>query len=155
MIDASHEPFDENVAITQARGRTAPTPRASRVEAELGMLGGVEEDIKVEDGNACLTDPDEAKEFVDARPAAIQLACAIGTTHGAYKFKGKQALHFDAPAEDPGAAARLPARHARLLLACRKDEVDRINAAGGKMQGLDGRRPQRVSAGRQAGRDAR
>jgi hypothetical protein len=63
MIDASHDPFDQNVAITK-RVVDAAHKKGISVEAELGMLGGVEEDIKVEDGNACLTDPDEAKNFV-------------------------------------------------------------------------------------------
>src|SRR5664279_2733956 len=56
MIDASHEPFDQNVAITK-RVVDAAHAKGISVEAELGMLGGVEEDIKVEEGNACLTDP--------------------------------------------------------------------------------------------------
>src|SRR3954471_13916523 len=63
MIDASHDPFDKNVAITKRVVDRAHAKGIS-VEAELGMLGGVEEDIKVEEGNACLTNPDEAKEFV-------------------------------------------------------------------------------------------
>lgn len=63
MIDASHDPFDENVAITKRVVDRAHAKGIS-VEAELGMLGGVEEDIKVEEGNACLTDPVEAEDFV-------------------------------------------------------------------------------------------
>src|SRR5205809_4868187 len=62
MIDASHEPFEENVAITK-RVVDAAHAKGISVEAELGMLGGVEEDIKVEEGNACLTDPVEAEDF--------------------------------------------------------------------------------------------
>jgi fructose-bisphosphate aldolase class II len=58
------------------------------------MLGGVEEDIKVEDGHATLTNPDEAKDFVKPRPVATPRR-AIGTSHGAFKFKGRQSLHFD------------------------------------------------------------
>ena len=64
------------------------------VEAELGMLGGVEEDIKVDEGNACLTNPEEAVEFVK-ESGCDSLAAAIGTSHGAYKFKGQQSLHFE------------------------------------------------------------
>src|SRR5256886_7150683 len=63
MIDASHEPFEENVAITKRVVEKAHAKGIS-VEAELGMLGGVEEDIKVDEGNACLTDPAEAEQFV-------------------------------------------------------------------------------------------
>src|SRR5271154_5209192 len=61
MIDASHDPFDENVAITKRVVARAHAKGLS-VEAELGMLGGVEEDIKVDEGNACLTNPDEVEE---------------------------------------------------------------------------------------------
>src|ERR1051325_5700068 len=93
MIDASHDPFDENVAITKRVVDRAHAKGIS-VEAELGMLGGVEEDIKVDEKNACLTDPDEAKVFVE-KTGCDSLACAIGTSHGAFKFKGKQSLHFD------------------------------------------------------------
>src|SRR5580693_10068812 len=97
MIDASHDPFDENVAITKRVVEKAHAKGIS-VEAELGMLGGVEEDIKVDEGNACLTDPDEAKEFV-ALSGCDSLACATGTSHGAYKFSGGQGIHFDRVAE--------------------------------------------------------
>src|SRR5437588_9161034 len=93
MIDASQEPFEKNVAITKRVVDKAHAKGIS-VEAELGMLGGVEEDIKVDEGHACLTNPDEAVEFVE-RTGCDSLAAAIGTSHGAYKFKGKQGLHFD------------------------------------------------------------
>src|SRR6266542_1407184 len=86
MIDASHEEFDENVAITR-RVVDRAHQKGISVEAELGMLGGVEEDIAVDESHACLTDPDEAKEFVE-RSHCDSLACAIGTSHGAYKFQG-------------------------------------------------------------------
>src|SRR6185369_14192812 len=93
MIDASHESFDENVAITK-RVVDKAHEKGLSVEAELGMLGGVEEDIKVDEGHAMLTNPEEAKDFV-AKTGCDSLACAIGTSHGAFKFKGKQSLHFD------------------------------------------------------------
>jgi fructose-bisphosphate aldolase class II len=89
MIDASHESFDENIAITRRVVERAHE-RGISVEAELGMLGGVEEDISVSAEHACLTDPDEAVEFVE-RSGCDSLAVAIGTSHGAYKFKGSQA----------------------------------------------------------------
>ena len=97
MIDASHETFDENIAITRRVVERAHEKGLS-VEAELGMLGGVEEDISVDADNACLTDPDQAVEFVE-RSGCDSLAVAIGTSHGAYKFSGKQGLHFDRIAE--------------------------------------------------------
>lgn len=80
MIDASHDPFDQNVAITKRVVDRAHAKGIS-VEAELGMLGGVEEDINVEEGNACLTDPFEAEDFVkqtgcDSSPAPSAPATA-------------------------------------------------------------------------------
>src|ERR1051325_10351725 len=93
MIDASHESFEENIAITKRvvdRGHE----KGISVEAELGQLGGVEEDITVDEGHASLTNPTEAVEFVK-RTGCDSLAAAIGTSHGAYKFKGQQSLHFE------------------------------------------------------------
>lgn len=97
MIDASHHPFAENVAITRRVVERAHA-RGVSVEAELGMLGGVEEDIRVDEKHALLTDPDEAKEFVE-QSGCDSLAVAIGTSHGAYKFTGSQGLHFERMAE--------------------------------------------------------
>src|SRR5476649_846010 len=93
MIDASHDAFEENVAITK-RVVTRAHAKGISVEAELGMLGGVEEDIQVDEGNACLTNPEEAIEFIK-QTKCDSLAAAIGTSHGAYKFKGQQSLHFE------------------------------------------------------------
>src|ERR1700674_4834693 len=93
MIDASHEKFEENIAITKRVVDRAHAKRVS-VEAELGMLGGGEEHVAVDEKDARLTDPDEAVEFV-RRTGCDSLACAIGTSHGAYKFSGSQGLHFD------------------------------------------------------------
>src|SRR3984893_9323367 len=93
MIDASHEPFEENVATTKRVVERAHAKGLS-VEAELGRLGGVEEDVQVDEGNAFLTDPKEAVEFV-LETGCDSLAAAIGTSHGPYKFKGKQSLHFE------------------------------------------------------------
>src|ERR1019366_3842687 len=132
MIDASHEPFAENVAVTKRVVDKAHAKGIS-VEAELGMLGGVEEDIKVEEGNACLTDPAEAEDFVK-KTGCDSLACAIGTSHGAFKFKGKQSLHFDVltkiQARLPGYALVMPGSSS-----VPKEEVDRINPAGGTIAG--------------------
>jgi fructose-bisphosphate aldolase class II len=100
------------------------------------MLGGVEEDIKVEEGNACLTDPAEAERFVK-ETGCDSLACAIGTSHGAFKFKGKQSLHFDVLEK---IKSRLPGfplvMHGSSSVP--RTEVDRINAAGGKIAGSMG-----------------
>src|SRR6185295_3050875 len=131
MIDASHESFDENTAITRRVADRAHAKGIS-VEAELGMLGGVEEDIKVDESHACLTDPDEAYEFVK-QSGCDSLACAIGTSHGAYKFSGGQGIHFDRVA---AIQQRLPGfplvMHGSSSVP--QDEVARINAAGGQLK---------------------
>ena len=130
MIDASHEPFAENVAITKRVVERAH-PNGISVEAELGMLGGVEEDIKVDEGHACLTNPDEAVEFVK-QTGCDSLAAAIGTSHGAYKFRGKQGLHFDVIKDISDKIPGLPiVMHGSSSVP--KEEVERINAAGGKL----------------------
>ena len=131
MIDASHDPFDKNVAITK-RVTDAAHKKGISVEAELGMLGGVEEDIKVEEGNACLTDPAEAQDFVQ-KTGCDSLACAIGTSHGAFKFKGRQSLHFDVLTKIQTRMPGFPlVMHGSSSVP--KDEVDRINAAGGTIK---------------------
>ena len=135
MIDASHDPFAQNVAITKRVVEKAHAKGIS-VEAELGMLGGVEEDIKVEEGHASLTDPHEAKDFV-AQTGCDSLACAIGTSHGAFKFKGKQSLHFDVLDKIKALLPGFPlVMHGSSSVP--KEEVDRINAAGGKIAGSMG-----------------
>jgi fructose-bisphosphate aldolase, class II len=130
MIDASHEEFKENIAITKRVVDRAHAKGIS-VEAELGRLGGVEEDIKVDEGHACLTNPDEAVEFVK-QTGCDSLAAAIGTSHGAYKFKGKQGLHFDVIEQ---ISKKLPGTpivmHGSSSVPV--EEVQRINAAGGKL----------------------
>ncbi|MCR4411586.1 MAG: class II fructose-bisphosphate aldolase, partial [Thermoguttaceae bacterium] len=90
MIDASHEPFEKNVEITRRVVERAHA-KGVVVEAELGQLGGVEEDVV---GSVCLTDPSQAAEFVE-KTGCDSLAVAIGTSHGAYKFSGAQSLRFD------------------------------------------------------------
>jgi fructose-bisphosphate aldolase class II len=130
MIDASHAPFEENIAITKRVVDRAHAKGIS-VEAELGMLGGVEEDIHVDEGHACLTNPKEAKEFVE-RTGCDSLACAIGTSHGAYKFKGQQSLHFDVLKEIQELLPGFPlVMHGSSSVP--QDEVKRINAAGGQL----------------------
>ncbi len=131
MIDASHDPFEKNVEITK-RVVDAAHKKGISVEAELGQLGGVEEDIKVEDGHATLTNPEEALKFVQLT-GCDSLACAIGTSHGAFKFKGKQSLHFDVLQQIKNLLPGFPlVMHGSSSVP--KDEVDRINAAGGKIK---------------------
>jgi len=135
MIDASHDPFDKNVEITKRVVEKAHAKGIS-VEAELGMLGSVEEDIKVEDGHATLTNPDEAKDFI-AKTGCDSLACAIGTSHGAFKFKGKQSLHFDVLTKIKTLCPGFPlVMHGSSSVP--QDEVARINAAGGTIAGSVG-----------------
>jgi fructose-bisphosphate aldolase class II len=92
MIDGSHLKFEENIALTK-RVVDLAHPKGVSVEAELGRLAGVEEST-VEEREAVLTDPDAAKEFVE-RTDVDALAVAIGTSHGAYKFKGEPKLDFE------------------------------------------------------------
>ncbi|RTH00469.1 fructose-1,6-bisphosphate aldolase, class II [Thermus scotoductus] len=87
MIDASHHPFEENVAETKKVVEAAHAVGVS-VEAELGRLQGIEDNIQVSEAEAFLTDPDEAERFV-AETGIDYLAIAIGTSHGAYKGKGR------------------------------------------------------------------
>ena len=135
MIDASHEEFDKNIEITR-RVVDAAHARGIVVEAELGMLGGVEEHVAVEEANAKLTDPETAKEFVE-RSGCDSLAVAIGTSHGAFKFSGSQALRMDVLAE---IQQRLPGfplvMHGSSSVP--QEEVERINAAGGSLKGAKG-----------------
>lgn len=149
MIDASHESFEENVAITK-RVVEAAHKRGVSVEAELGMLGGVEEHVAVDEKDARLTDPDEAYDFVQ-QSGCDSLACAIGTSHGAYKFSGSQGLHFDRIRE---IQKRLPGfplvMHGSSSVP--QDEVARINAAGGKLkEGAKGVDPQQYLPAAQLG----
>jgi fructose-bisphosphate aldolase class II len=135
MIDASHEDFETNIAITK-RVVDAAHARGVVVEAELGQLGGVEEHVKVEEANAKLTDPKQAREFVD-RTGCDSLAVAIGTSHGAFKFSGTQSLHFDVLAEIQKELPGFPlVMHGSSSVP--QDEVKRINEAGGQIKGAKG-----------------
>ena len=93
MIDASAHPFEENIKITKKVVEYAHD-HGVVVEAELGKLAGVEDDVKVKDADAAYTDPNQVEEFV-GRTGVDSLAIAIGTSHGAYKFKGEPKLRFD------------------------------------------------------------
>ncbi len=93
MIDGSKYNFEENVALTKqvvdyAHGKGVV------VEAELGKLAGIEDEVNVSDSDAMFTDPEQAREFVE-KTGCDSLAIAIGTSHGAYKFKGEAKLRFD------------------------------------------------------------
>lgn len=93
MIDASHHPFKENLEMTKEVVQYAHSKGVS-VEAELGRLMGIEDNISVDEKDAVLINPDEAEEFVKTTKVDY-LAPAIGTSHGAFKFKGEPKLDFD------------------------------------------------------------
>ena len=92
MIDGSKYPFEQNIELTKRVVDYAHN-KGVVVEAELGKLAGVEDAVKVNTKDATYTDPDQAVEFVE-RTGVDSLAIAIGTSHGAYKFKGKPELDF-------------------------------------------------------------
>jgi fructose-bisphosphate aldolase class II len=134
MIDASHEPFEGNIAITKRVVDRAHAKGVS-VEAELGQLGGVEEHVSVSEDQAHLTDPDQAAEFIE-RSGCDSLACAIGTSHGAFKFSGSQSLHFEIIEAIQQRVPGFPlVMHGSSSVP--QDEVARINAAGGDLKGVD------------------
>ncbi len=93
MIDGSKYDFEENIALTKQVVDYAHS-KGVVVEAELGKLAGIEDDVNVAASDVMYTDPDQAKEFVE-RTGCDSLAIAIGTSHGAYKFKGEAKLRFD------------------------------------------------------------
>lgn len=136
MIDASHAPFEENIRVTKQVVDYAHA-RGVVVEAELGQLGGIEEHVQgVDDVMAHLTDPDQAVEFVE-RTGVDSLAVAIGTSHGAYKFKSEPKLAFDVIEK---IQAKLPSfplvMHGSSSVP--KEFKDLINKYGGQMPDAKG-----------------
>ena len=97
MIDGSKYDFEENIRVTKEVVDYAHS-KGVVVEAELGKLAGIEDDVNVAEADAMYTDPAQAEEFVK-RTGCDSLAIAIGTSHGAYKFKGDAKLRFDILAE--------------------------------------------------------
>ena len=133
MIDASHYSFEENIAITKKVVEYAHD-HGVVVEAELGKLAGIEEHV-VSDTHQ-FTDPDEVEEFV-SRTGVDSLAIAIGTSHGAYKFKGKAELRFDILEE---ISKRLPNFPIVLHGASSvpQEFVELIDKYGGNVKGAQG-----------------
>ncbi len=135
MIDASSKPFEENIAITRKVVEYAHShvPYVT-VEAELGTLSGIEDDVNVSAENASYTNPDQVEEFVK-RTGVDSLAIAIGTSHGAYKFKPgtKPQLRFDILEE---VSKRLPGFPIVLhgASSVNQEFVQIINENGGKLQ---------------------
>ncbi|EKE01186.1 MAG: hypothetical protein ACD_21C00196G0003 [uncultured bacterium] len=135
MIDGSHLSFKDNIELTRKVVEYAH-PRNVTVEGELGKLSGVEDDVKVASEDALYTDPSEVEEFV-TKTGVDSLAIAIGTSHGAYKFKGEPKLRFDILEE---VSRRLPnfpivLHGASSVL---PEYVEMINQFGGKMPGAKG-----------------
>ncbi len=93
MFDGSKYDFEENIRLTKEVVDYAHA-HGVVVEAELGKLAGIEDDVNVSENDAMYTDPEQAEEFVK-RTGVDSLAIAIGTSHGAYKFKGEAKLRFD------------------------------------------------------------
>lgn len=132
MIDASSKPWDENIAVTKKVVEYAHD-HGVVVEAELGKLAGVEDDVKVESKDAMFTSPDEVEEFT-SKTGIDSLAIAIGTSHGAYKFKPGQdpKLRIDILEE---IGKRLPGFPIVLHGASSvpQDQVAIVNKFGGEM----------------------
>ena len=133
MIDGSHLPFEENIAVTKKVVEYAHE-RGVWVEAELGRIEGVEDDVVAE--KTIYTDPDQAVEFVQ-RTGCDSLAIAIGTSHGAYKFKGDAKLDFPRLETITKKLAGFP-----LVLhgssSVPQEFVDMCNSYGGKVGGARG-----------------
>ena len=137
MIDASGKPFEENIAITRKVVEYAHD-HGVVVEAELGTLAGIEDEVKVAHGDASYTRPEEVQEFVE-RTGCDSLAIAIGTSHGAYKFKPgtKPQLRFDVlEAVEKNLPGFPIVLHGSSSVP--QQFVDEINKYGGNMPGAIG-----------------
>lgn len=135
MIDGSHLPFEENIALTRKVVEYAH-PRNVTVEGELGRLAGVEDDIKVSVEDSSYTRPEEVEEFVE-RTGVDSLAIAIGTSHGAYKFTGEAKLRFDILEEIERRVPNFPiVLHGASSVM--PEYVEMINRYGGKMGNAKG-----------------
>jgi fructose-bisphosphate aldolase class II len=130
MIDASHDDFETNVKRTRAVVDKAH-PKKIVVEAELGLLSGVEDDMDIDSSQAFYTNPQQAKEFVE-RTKCDSLAVAVGTSHGAYKFSGGKGLQLHILKEIQEQLPDYP-----LVLhgssSVNKNDVAEINFYGGKL----------------------
>ena len=135
MIDASHHSFEDNIALTRKVVEYAHDHGVS-VEAELGRLAGIEDDVNVSDADSSYTRPEEVEEFV-SKTGVDSLAIAIGTSHGAYKFKGEPKLRFDILEE---VSRRLPGFPIVLhgASSVMPEYVKIIEQFGGEMPGAQG-----------------
>lgn len=135
MIDGSHHSFEENIKLTKQVVDYAHD-KGVVVEGELGRLAGIEDAVKVSEKDSSYTDPDEVEEFVK-RTGVDSLAIAIGTSHGAFKFKSAPSLRFDILEE---VSKRLPGYPIVLHGASSviPELVEKINKYGGNMPGAMG-----------------
>ena len=135
MIDGSHFPFEENMELTRKVVEYAHKYNVT-VEGELGRLAGVEDEVKVSHEDSSYTDPAQVQEFVQ-NTGVDSLAIAIGTSHGAFKFKGEPKLRFDILEE---VGKRLPGFPIVLHGASSviPSYVEMINQYGGNMPGAQG-----------------
>ncbi len=135
MIDGSKHPFAENIKLTKQVVDYAHS-KGVVVEGELGKLAGIEDDVNVSEKDAAFTDPDQVEEFVKTT-GVDSLAIAIGTSHGAFKFKGEPRLRFDILEE---VQKRLPGFPIVLhgASSVMPEYVEIINKYGGQMPGAKG-----------------
>lgn len=136
MIDGSKYSFEENIALTKQVVEYAH-PRGVVVEAELGKLAGVEDDVNVSEEDSSYTNPEQAAEFVE-RTGCDSLAIAIGTSHGAYKFKGEPTLRFDIL---QNVMDKLPENYPLVLHGASSvipEFVEKCNKYGGEIPGARG-----------------
>lgn len=135
MIDGSSKPLQENIELTAKVVELCRKYDAS-VEGELGRLAGIEDDVKVSSKDSFYTDPFEAKYFVQST-GVDSLAVAIGTSHGAYKFKGESKLRFDILQKIEEELKGYPiVLHGASSV--KQEIVEQINAYGGNMKGAKG-----------------
>tara|TARA_B110000914_G_scaffold119240_1_gene104162 strand:- start:3734 stop:4672 length:939 start_codon:yes stop_codon:yes gene_type:complete len=131
MIDASHDPLEKNIERTKEIIALAH-PKNISVEAELGVLSGIEDDLDINEENALYTDPSDVEYFVK-NTNCDSLAVAVGTSHGAYKFSGGKGLRFDLLEEIQTKLPKFPiVLHGASTIDL--EEVRRINNAGGGLQ---------------------
>ena len=135
MIDGSKYSFEENIEITKKVVEYAHS-KGVVVEAELGQLAGIEDDVNVSDSDAKYTNPDQAKEFIE-KTGCDSLAIAIGTSHGAYKFKGEAKLRMDILAEIKEKIPNIPiVLHGASTVI--PELVETCNKYGGEIPGAKG-----------------
>ncbi|MDL5512096.1 class II fructose-bisphosphate aldolase [Arenibacter sp. M-2] len=142
MIDASHDSFKDNVKRTKAVVEEAHKKNIF-VEAELGVLSGVEDDLSIDEKYAKYTQPSEVQEFVELTECD-SLAVAVGTSHGAYKFSGGSGIQFKILEEIQRRLPKFP-----IVLhggsAVNLEEIARINRAGGSLnEGASGVSPKEI-----------